>query len=156
MWENTFINMAIMTKSFKIINSLDGMIFKGMDKCPNNTGRYLLLCCHWMLQAWHFWSEVGKASQAFAELPETLFSIKACIMSAIPQPLSAKQILYNSTGWLHNRAWLCRPEWAHNEPEEVVLVFSILLFKGDTALHHAVAKEQSHSVWDLALSQGVL
>lgn len=28
-----------MTKSFKIINSLDGMILKGMDKCSNNTGK---------------------------------------------------------------------------------------------------------------------
>lgn len=52
-----------------------------------------------MLQAWHLWSEVGKASQASAELPETLFCIKACRMNLVPRPLSAKQLLYDCTQW---------------------------------------------------------
>lgn len=112
------------------------MILKAWIHVLVTQGDFLRLSCHLMLQAWHFWSEVGKASQASAELTDTVFSIKACIMSLVP----FSKAVPNSTSWLHNGAWLCGSDWAHNEPKEAVLVFQVPLFK---MWHHTVAEEHS-------------
>lgn len=84
-------------RPFKLMNSLDWMILKAWIRFLITVGEFLLLSCHQMLQVWHFWREVGKASRASADLSETLFNIKACIISLVHQPLSAKQFHFNST-----------------------------------------------------------
>lgn len=71
-----------------LITSLDRMISKAW-KCIT-LGEYLLMFCRWMLKARNFWNYIRKAWEASAELP-TLFSIKACILSLVLQPLSTKQ-----------------------------------------------------------------
>lgn len=48
-----------------------------------------------------------------SERPETLFRIKACIMSPLPQPFLAEHFLFKSRGQLHKGVWIRQSsQWA--------------------------------------------
>lgn len=68
------------------------MVLKPWIRVLIRLGKYLLLD----VQAGYFWSVVGKALQASAELGQTLFSVEVRIMSLVPQTRSAKQLLSNT------------------------------------------------------------
>lgn len=93
------------------------MISKAWSECPSNTGEVSATVLPQEVTKLPTFLE-SRRKRPHKHLPSS--QRLNVIMSPVPQPLSAEQLPYYSTGWSHNGTRLCGCERAHNEPEEVV------------------------------------